>query len=341
MNGVQLAGRTCGRPTSTTSKTIPTLRMMIRLLTLADSLIPMTSTADISATMPTAGRLTIAPVRFSPGWGATHRVSGHLGQGAQLRRRGGEARGDPDAEQSQQGHEMARPADTHRGSAGGVFEHQVPADDPGRELAHGGVGVGVGAARDRHGARHLGVAETGERTRDADEDHREGHRGTGVQRGHLPGDHEDPGAPPRGQPRWVCLIEHSAYTSISPGTRGSGSRSSAAPTSTPCEPRSMKRHPAGTWVFRGVPLADSYTGRVCLRRPAAREASGPRAAMSAADPGPAARGLPGRRPTLVKGRAYRASWCGSGGTGRVGCRSRESRPRRRETMAALRGRGPD
>src|SRR5439155_17369198 len=33
-----------------------------------------------------------------------------------------------------------------------------------------------------------------ERARDADEDHREGHRGTGVQRGHLPGDHEDPGA---------------------------------------------------------------------------------------------------------------------------------------------------
>src|SRR2546430_16078010 len=68
MNGVQLAGRTCGRATSTTSKTIPTLRMTIRLLTRADSLIPMTSTADISATMPTAGRLTIAPVRLSPGW---------------------------------------------------------------------------------------------------------------------------------------------------------------------------------------------------------------------------------------------------------------------------------
>src|SRR5205823_12880390 len=68
MNGVQLAGRTCGRPTSTTSKTIPTLRTTIRLLTRADSLIPMTSTADISATMPTAGRLMMAPVRLSPGW---------------------------------------------------------------------------------------------------------------------------------------------------------------------------------------------------------------------------------------------------------------------------------
>jgi hypothetical protein len=89
---------------------------------------------------------------------------------------------------------MARPPDTHRGCAGGVFEYQIPADDPGRELAHSGVGVSVGAARDRHGARHLGVAEAGERARDADEDHREGHRGTGVQRGHLPRDHEDPSA---------------------------------------------------------------------------------------------------------------------------------------------------
>src|SRR5437762_12227087 len=68
MNGVQLAGRTCGKPKSTTSKTIPTLRMTISLLTRADSLSPMTNTADISATMPTAGRLTMAPVRFSPGW---------------------------------------------------------------------------------------------------------------------------------------------------------------------------------------------------------------------------------------------------------------------------------
>src|SRR3989442_6210585 len=68
MNGVQLAGRTCGKPTSTTSKTMPTLRMTIRLLTRADSLIPMTSTADISATMATAGRLMIAPVMLSPGW---------------------------------------------------------------------------------------------------------------------------------------------------------------------------------------------------------------------------------------------------------------------------------
>ena len=38
------------------------------LLTRADSRIPITSTADITATMRTAGRLTIAPVAFSPTW---------------------------------------------------------------------------------------------------------------------------------------------------------------------------------------------------------------------------------------------------------------------------------
>jgi len=47
------------------------------LLTRADSLIPITSTADITATMRTAGRLMIAPVGFSPtcvhptAWAAT------------------------------------------------------------------------------------------------------------------------------------------------------------------------------------------------------------------------------------------------------------------------------
>jgi len=39
----------------------------MRVFTRADSFIPMISTADISATMPTAGRLMIAPVRLSPG----------------------------------------------------------------------------------------------------------------------------------------------------------------------------------------------------------------------------------------------------------------------------------
>src|SRR5213593_1455890 len=68
MKGVQLARLTCDTPTSTTNRTIATLRITMRLLTRADSLIPITSTADISPTIPTAGRLMMAPVKFSPGW---------------------------------------------------------------------------------------------------------------------------------------------------------------------------------------------------------------------------------------------------------------------------------
>src|SRR5437660_11097217 len=68
MTGVQLARLTCDTPTSTTNRTIATLRITMRLFTRADSLIPITSTADISATIPTAGRLMRAPVSFRPGW---------------------------------------------------------------------------------------------------------------------------------------------------------------------------------------------------------------------------------------------------------------------------------
>src|SRR4029077_4567712 len=82
MKGVQFARLTCDTPTHTTSRTIATLRITMALLTWADCLIPMTSTADMTATMRTAGRLTIAPVRLSPGcahptawavpWAAVH-----------------------------------------------------------------------------------------------------------------------------------------------------------------------------------------------------------------------------------------------------------------------------
>src|SRR5438876_455125 len=48
MNGVQLTRLTCGRPTSTTSRTIATLRITMALFTRADSLIPTTSTAEHS-----------------------------------------------------------------------------------------------------------------------------------------------------------------------------------------------------------------------------------------------------------------------------------------------------
>ena len=62
--------------------------------------------------------------------------------------------------------EVRGEADADRHVANGVFEDQVPADDPRDELAHGRVGVGVRAASDRNHGREFGVAERGEGAHD-------------------------------------------------------------------------------------------------------------------------------------------------------------------------------
>ena len=59
--------------------------------------------------------------------------------------------------------------------ADAVFEDQRKADDPGKELAHRGVRVGVGAARDRHHRAELRVAEGGEERRQAGQQVRDDH----------------------------------------------------------------------------------------------------------------------------------------------------------------------
>ena len=69
-------------------------------------------------------------------------------------------------------------ADAHVGE--GVFEDEVPADDPGDEFAEGGVGVGVGRSGDGNHGREFGVAEAGEDADDGDEDQREGEGGSGA-----------------------------------------------------------------------------------------------------------------------------------------------------------------
>jgi hypothetical protein len=66
-------------------------------------------------------------------------------------------------------------ADAHIGE--GVFEDEVPADDPGDQFAEGGVGVGIGRAGDGDHGSELGVTEAGEDADDGDEDQREGESG--------------------------------------------------------------------------------------------------------------------------------------------------------------------
>src|SRR5206468_32160 len=62
-----------------------------------------------------------------------------------------------DAEPVQQVDEVLRKADADGHVADGVLENEIPADDPGDEFAHGGVGVRVGAARDGNHGGKFGV----------------------------------------------------------------------------------------------------------------------------------------------------------------------------------------
>src|SRR5271155_5117529 len=59
----------------------------------------------------------------------------------------------------------------------GVFQDEVPADDPGDELAHGGVGVSVGAAGNGDHGGQLGVTDGGKSADDGHQDERKRDRG--------------------------------------------------------------------------------------------------------------------------------------------------------------------
>ena len=116
----------------------------------------MTRSVETAAIMSMAGTLRMAPASVPD---ASCRVIGE--------RRACKLVGDRDAKVVEEADNIARPADGDRGGAKCIFEDQVPADDPGDELAHGRIGIGVGTAGDRDGRGHLRVAETGKGAGDA------------------------------------------------------------------------------------------------------------------------------------------------------------------------------
>ena len=123
----------------------------------------------------------------------------HRGQvdHAALARRDGDRVGQGAAEHvAQQRVQVAAPAHGHDRDREAVLEDQVPADDPGHELAERGVGVRVGAAGDRDHRRQLGVGEGREHAGDAGEGEREDDRRPGLA-DRLADDDEDPGADDR------------------------------------------------------------------------------------------------------------------------------------------------
>ena len=90
--------------------------------------------------------------------------------------------------------EVRRPAARHDRRAQAQLQHEVPADDPGHQLAERRVAEGVRAAGHRHGRRELGVAQGGQRAHDGGEQERQHDRRAGVAGRLLPGEHEDAGA---------------------------------------------------------------------------------------------------------------------------------------------------
>ena len=88
---------------------------------------------------------------------------------------------------------VAGPADRHGRSRHGIFQHQRPADDPGENLAEGGIAVGVGAARHRHHRGQFGIAEGGEAADQRRQHEADQHARSGQLRG-FGREHENAGA---------------------------------------------------------------------------------------------------------------------------------------------------
>ena len=72
--------------------------------------------------------------------------------------------------------EIAAPRDGDGDVAHRVLEDEIPADDPGHQLAERRVRIRVGAAGLRNHRRQLGVAERGERARPAEQHERQDQR---------------------------------------------------------------------------------------------------------------------------------------------------------------------
>ena len=89
-------------------------------------------------------------------------------------------RGGMQAEPVEQVDDVGGKADADGHVGAGVFEDQIPADDPGDQLAHGGVGIGVGRAGDGNHGSQFGVTEAGERADDGHQHQRKRDGGTGA-----------------------------------------------------------------------------------------------------------------------------------------------------------------
>src|SRR6185312_1188642 len=77
--------------------------------------------------------------------------------------------GDDQAEGGELGLGVSAEADGDGHVADGVFQDEVPADDPGKNFAEGGVRVGVGAAGDGNHGGEFRIAQAGKGAGDGDQ----------------------------------------------------------------------------------------------------------------------------------------------------------------------------
>src|ERR1019366_4835005 len=91
-------------------------------------------------------------------------------------------RGHDDAKVVQERYDIARPADGDGDGPDGVFEDQVPTDDPGEQFAQSGIAVSVGAAGHWDERGELAVTERGEDRSHAGQYERQHNRGAGILR---------------------------------------------------------------------------------------------------------------------------------------------------------------
>ena len=96
--------------------------------------------------------------------------------------------------------EVAGEAHRQRGRPERELQDQVPPDDPGDQLAEGGVAERVGAAGHRHRRGELGVAEPGQPAGDRGDEEAQRQRGAGVRGGDRAGEDEDAGADDHADP---------------------------------------------------------------------------------------------------------------------------------------------
>ena len=95
-----------------------------------------------------------------------------------------------DIENIQQLDEVIGPSRRHGAGAHGVFEREVPADDPGEDFAERRISIGVSAARERNHGRKLRIAQSCEGAAQAGENEREHQPWSGIVRAQS-GENED------------------------------------------------------------------------------------------------------------------------------------------------------